>query len=209
MTAPRETHVGTLITLIKYIVFTENRGLVLSSKEWWSSEHKFKINGWSDSDDATNPNDCRSISGGRVFMNGARIAFCSVTQKFVTLSMTEAEITSIVMVAQDMLYVYQLLELLELKVELPMILEMDTSGAVDIAESWSIGGRTHHVDVCNYFLCELKDQGLFIIWHTPCNRNDVDIFTMNVTLAVFNCHVPLYGGSDEYVPVTSIELSFK
>jgi hypothetical protein len=137
----------------------------------------------------------------RVFMNGARISYCSVTQKFVMLSMTEAEITSSMMATQDMLYVYQLLELLKLKVELPMILEMDISGAVDITNSWSVGGKTHHVDVRSYFLWELKDRGLFIIWHIPSNNIEVNIFTKNVTSALLNCHVPHYVGPNECVPV--------
>ena len=31
--------------------------------------------------------------------------------------------------------------------KLPMILEMDNKGAVDLASNWSIGGCTRHVDV--------------------------------------------------------------
>jgi hypothetical protein len=53
-----------------------------------------------------NPDDCRSISGERVFVNDVPISFCRVTQKFVILSVTEAKIAAGVMVAQDMLYVY-------------------------------------------------------------------------------------------------------
>ena len=128
-------------------------------KEVWSTEHKFKIHGRLDSDYATNPDDCRSISGGRVFVDNVPISFRSATQKFVMLSVTEAKIAAGVMVAQDMLYIYRSLESLKLKVELPMILEVDNSGAVDIANSWSVGGRTRHVDVQNYFLCKLKDKG--------------------------------------------------
>ena len=85
-------------------------------------------------------------------MNNVPISFCSITQKFVTLSVTEAKIPDGLMVAQDMLYVYRLLESVELEVELPMILKMDNSGAVDIVNSWSVGGRTRHIDVCNYIL---------------------------------------------------------
>ena len=51
--------------------------------------------------------------------------------------MTGAKIAAGVMVAQDMLYTYHLLESLKLEVELPMVLEMDNAGAVDIANSWS------------------------------------------------------------------------
>ena len=118
-----------------------------------------------------------------------------------TLSVTEAEIAAGVMVAQDMLYIYRLMESLELEVELPMVLEMDNSGAVDIANSWSVGGRTRHVDVRNYFLRELKDQGLLVIRHVSGESNDADIFTKNVTSAIFDRHIPKYVGHDEYLRV--------
>jgi hypothetical protein len=78
-------------------------------------------------------------------------------QNFVTLSETEAEIAAGVMVVQDMLHLYHLLDLLELRVELPMMLKLDNSGAVDIANSWSVDNRTRHVDERNYYLRELKD----------------------------------------------------
>ena len=68
-----------------------------------------------------------------------------------TLSVTEAESTAGVMTAQDMLYVYRLLLSLGLKVELPMLLKMDNNGAVDLANNWSVGGRTRHVNMRNFF----------------------------------------------------------
>ena len=111
------------------------------------------------------------------------------------LPVAEAEIAAGVMVSWYMLCIYHLLESLELKVELPMVLEMDNSRAVDSANSWSVGGRTCHMDVPNYLLHELKDQGLLVIKHILGNSNDMDIFTKNVTSAMFNRHVPLYVGS--------------
>ena len=113
--------------------------------------------------------------------------------------MTEAEIAAGVMVAQDMLYICRVLESLELEVELPMVLKMNNSGAVDKANSSSVGCRMRHVDVRNYFLRELKDQGLLVIRHITGESNHADIFTKNVTSAVFNRHVPLYMGNDKYV----------
>ena len=134
-----------------------------------------------------------------MFVNSTPISFRSVTQKFVTLSVTEAEIAAGVMVAQDMLYMYCLLESLKLKVELPMMLEMDNSGTVHIGNSWSMRGRTHHVDVHNYFLCKLKDQGLLVIRHIAGELNDADIFPKNVMSAVLNRHIPLYVADDQYL----------
>jgi hypothetical protein len=94
----------------------------------------------------------RSISSGRVFVNGAPVSFWSAMQKIDTLLVTEAKIAVGVMVVHDMLYVYHLLESLDLSVKMPMVLEMDKSGAVDIANSWSVGDRTRHVDIHNYYL---------------------------------------------------------
>ena len=53
------------------------------------------------------------------------------------LSVTEAETVAGVQCVQDMLYVKRLLESMGLLVELPMILEIDNSGAVDLANNWS------------------------------------------------------------------------
>ncbi len=73
--------------------------------------------------------------------------FKSSTQKSVALSVCEAEQTTGVLCAQDMMYVRNVLESMGLKAKLPMALEMDNKGAVNLANNWSIGGRTRHVDV--------------------------------------------------------------
>ena len=78
--------------------------------------------------------------------------FKSSTQKSVALSVCEAKQTAGVLCAQDMLYVRHILKSIGLKVKLPMILEMDNMGAVDLANNWSVGGRTRHVDVRQCFL---------------------------------------------------------
>jgi hypothetical protein len=53
--------------------------------------------------------------------------------------------------AKDMLYAMRVIESLGLKVEKPMILEIDNKGAVDIANNWSVGGRTRHINTRFYF----------------------------------------------------------
>ena len=131
MAAQREAHGKALQIIMRYVVATKNRGLVLSPDALWdgSKTFKLKIHGRSDSDYAGNTDDRKRISGGRVFVNNAPVSFRSNTQKMVTLSVTEAEGAAGVMVAQDMLYVYQLLQSLGLEVELPMILDGQQGGS--------------------------------------------------------------------------------
>ena len=77
-----------------------------------------------------------------MFVNQSPVVMISATQKFVTLSMTEAEGTSGVTTSQDMMYMYRTLTYVGLSVDFPMVLEMDNQGAVDLAKNWSVGGRT-------------------------------------------------------------------
>ena len=103
-----------------------------------------------------------------------------------------------VMVAQDMLYVYRLLDSIGLSVELPMLLEMENKGAVNVANSWSMGRGTHH-NVRNHFSRELKDEGLIVVKHVSGDENDADIFTKNTAAPVFNRHIRKFVDIDKYM----------
>ena len=147
---PTEAHWEAMCECIRYVRATPTRGLLLKPSGSWDGkdrEFKFKIRGRSDSNYATDPDSRRSITGTVVYLNDSPIAFSSVTQKHVTLSVTEAELAAVVAMVQDMMYIYRVVNSMGLKVELPMLAEMDNSGGQDLANSWSVGGRTRHVDV--------------------------------------------------------------
>ena len=104
----------------------------------------------------------------------------SAMQKTVALSVTEAELMSGVTCAQDMLYTMRILESLELRVEQPMILEIDNSAAVDIANDWSISARTRHVDTRLHFLRDMKEMNIIKTIWTSGKINEADMFTKNL-----------------------------
>ena len=86
----------------------------------------------------------------------------STTQKDVTLSVTKEESAAAVTCAQDMIYAKHIIESLELDVEFPMVLEIDNRGAVDLINSWSVGGRRRHTAVRLNYLCKLKEQEVMV-----------------------------------------------
>jgi hypothetical protein len=161
MHAPREVH--------WYMYGTLYRGLSLRPVRLWdgSEGYEFVISGRSNLNYAANVDDRHSVTGCRTQLEGAPIMQRSATQRHVTLSVTEAESAARVTEAQDMVYWHNVLMFIGLKVKLPVVLEMDNKGAVDLANSLSVGGRTRHVDVCMHYLCELKDQGMIVIKHIP------------------------------------------
>ena len=154
------------------------------------------IHGRSDSNYATDPESRRSITGTVVYLNDAPIAFSSVTQKHVTLSVTEAELATVVTMVQDMMYVYRVITSMGLQADLPMIAEMDNSGARDLANSWSVGGWTRHVDVRMFYLHELKEEGMVVFKYVPGPENEADIFTKNVNAGSLHRHSAKLCGND-------------
>ena len=85
--------------------------------------------------------------GYMVFLKDAPVMHRRAMQKTVALLSCKAELNAAVLCVQDMLYAKNLIELIGLKVKLPMKLEINNKGAVDLINSFSVGGCTHHIDV--------------------------------------------------------------
>jgi hypothetical protein len=79
-----------------------------------------------------------------------------------------------------MIYGKNLLELIGLKVQLPMLLEMDNKRAVDLINSFSVGRCTHHIVVKQCFLRELKEAKQLIVNWIPGSENNADMLTKNL-----------------------------
>jgi hypothetical protein len=125
--------------------------------------------------------------------------FKSSTERTVPLSTTEAETYAGVICMQDMLYMKNVLESLGLKVKLLMVLEMDNQGTVYLANNWSIGCRTRHIDVQSVLLQELKEAaGILVIKWIAGTTNEADIFTKNLDGPTFQRYTKIFTGGTDY-----------
>jgi len=77
-----------------------------------------------------------------------------------------------------------------------MILEIDNKGAVDMANNWSVGGRTNHMDVRYLWLRELKEQGLVRVIWMSVESNNADLFINNLPGPTFHKHAVKFVGED-------------
>ena len=87
---------------------------------------------------------------------------------------------------------------LGLKVKLPMILEIDNSGAIDLANSWSAGGRTRHMETKMFFLRDLKEDGILETKWLKGTENPVDMFTKNLGGHAYNKCAKSFVDEDKY-----------
>ena len=97
MKEPRQVHFDAMLRVMKYCIDTPNRGLTLKPEGEWngSRDYLFEISSKSDSDYAKCPTTRKSITGFRVFLNGAPVMFKSATQKRAATSVCEAELCGI------------------------------------------------------------------------------------------------------------------
>ena len=197
MSAVTSEHIDAMHRVMAYCVATPLRGWQLKPVREWDGKDKtfeFRLSGRSDSDYGACKVTRRSVSGTTTYLEGAPIAVKSSMQKTVALSVTEAELMAAVSCAQDMLYAKRILESMGLKVALPMKLEIDNKGAVDLINNWSVGGRTRHVETRQLFLRGLKEQGIFQITWVSGDDNEADLFTKNLPGPLFNKHRVMFNG---------------
>ena len=180
---------------MKYCVDTKERGWTFKPERSWDGKKGFEfvITGYSDSNYAACTETRKSVTGYCVKLEGTPVIVKCASQKIMTLSVTEAELFAAVQCVQDMLYTARkILESIELKVLLPMVLHVDNKGAVDLINSWSVGGRTRHIETRQWFLRELKEQGIVKVKWIKGDDNEADLFTKNLPKPVFDKHAKKY-----------------
>ena len=138
------------------------------------------------------------MTGYAVFLEGVVVAVKSGMQRIVALSSAEAEVIAVIQCVQEMLYIKKVIESMKLTVDLPMLIECDNKGAVDLVNGWAVGGNSKHIDVRLNFLRELKESGVIRISWVATGEQVGDLHTKNLERKSFERHAKVHVGVDEY-----------
>ena len=94
MSKSDDKHMADMKQVMSYCLATPNRGWTLKPTRKWDGNPKFefKVRGKSDLNSATNPTNCRSITGKVTYLEDAPVVIASKQQEGVTLSITEAKL---------------------------------------------------------------------------------------------------------------------
>ena len=128
---------------------------------------------------------------------------------FVHMAPTEnkSEMLDWVVLLVTMVFHYWILKVLQrferyydkkFKVQLSMI-EVDNKGAKDVSNNWSVGGRLRHIDVRQFFLRDLKEDGMVVLKWISTDNNSTDMFTKNLHGPAFEKDATVLVGKDEYM----------
>ena len=116
------------------------------------------------------------MSGYVLYVKGVSVCWKSKTQRSVTLSSTEAEWIALLEATKEIVFVLQLLESLEIKVNLPITVRVDNTGAIFMSKNINTTSGTKHIDVRIKYANEYCKEGVVKIIFVESANNNADIF---------------------------------
>jgi hypothetical protein len=199
MDGATDIHLKAMQRVMEFVSATKQHQLTIFPK----FKERHNIQGFSDSNFASDKDTRRSVTGFAIFYAGTLVSWKSKAQQCVTLSTTEAEYVAASQCANEMEFVRLVLQSVGETVNLPMKLRVDNTGAIDLMKNWSTNGRSKHIDVRFHYLRELVEQGMLQVDFVKSEDNTADIFTKNLASELFGKHSKGLGMQANNVAVAS------
>ena len=113
-------------------------------------------------------------------MRGVPICWRSKAQKTITLSSAEAEWIALSEATKEIIFVLQLFEEMKIKIELPIVVNVDNMGAIFMSKNINTSSRSKHIDVRTKYVNEYVEDGKLKIIYVKTEDNDSDLYTKNL-----------------------------
>ena len=178
-------HWKALTRTIKYVIDTKNYALKIQPTQKYQNFH---LEGISDSEYAGDKDTRISVYGYVVYFCGSPIAWKSKSGRSVTLSSTEAEYFAVSEITKEIMFIKQVIESMNIKLNYPIIIKCDNVGAIYLANNHTTGQRTKHIDIRTHFVRQYIEDGIIKIVFVKSEENDADIYTKNTTEELFKIH---------------------
>jgi hypothetical protein len=176
------SHWKALMRTIQYVLKTESIGLKIRPRK---PNGSFVLEAVSDSDYAGDKDTRISVYGYVIYFCGVPVSWKSKSGKSVTLSSTEAEYFAISECAKELIFIKNVMESMGIKIQLPIEIKVDNVGAIYLANNYTTGQRTKHIDVRVHFFRQYIEEGILKIVFVRSEDNDADIMTKNTTEEIF------------------------
>lgn len=170
------THYKYALRVLKYLYLTKD--LKLTYKK---NEKTDILDCFVDADWAGDSIDRKSTSGYIIRLFGNVIFWKSRKQGSVTKSSTSAEYVALSEAVSEITFVKDILENFDLKIEKPIKMYEDNSGALNIAKYGNFTKNSKFIEVHYHFVNENYMKGVIDIIKVDSEQNIADIFTKSVS----------------------------
>ena len=138
-----------------------------------------KLEALSDSDFANDKDTRYSVYGYIIYFCDIPVVWKSKSMKSVVLSTTDTEYVAVSEVVKEIKVLYQMLRSIEIKLPLPINVQVDNLGAIWLANNSSESEKTKHVDLRAHFVRDMIKDQVIEINFVKSAENDSDIMTKN------------------------------
>ncbi|KAJ9566731.1 hypothetical protein OSB04_002697 [Centaurea solstitialis] len=167
---PRESHLGAVKRILKYLKGTPNFGL------WYPKDSGFELTAFTDSDHAGCKLNRKSTSGACQFLGDKLVSWSSRKQNCVSLSTAEAEYVAAACCCSQVLWMkIQLADYGYTMHRIPIY--CDSSSAIQIAANPVQHSRTKHIDIRYHFIKDHVEKGNVELFFVESERQIADLFT--------------------------------
>jgi hypothetical protein len=162
--------------IIRYIKGTINYVLTLGGSNE-NRNQRITLQGSSDADWASDPNDRRSTSGYIFLINKHTISWQSRKQQSVATSSTEAEYQALASATSESLWLRTLLSELNFKQTHPTNIQQDNKSTIALAYNPINHRRTKHIDVAHHFIRDCINKNEIELQYCQTEEMLADIMT--------------------------------
>ena len=182
-------HIKQAKRVLAYLKSTKEYGIKIQKEPNFDMNKPIKLVMYSDFDWARDKIKRRSVTGFVGYFMGSPIVTQSHYQPTIAQSSCEAEYMAMSSALKEILHFINLFEEIKiLKLETPVVIHVDNTGAIDIATTLSCNKRTKHIDVRHHFIRDNYEKGIIAPMHIPTEKNIADIFTKPLGEALFLKH---------------------
>ena len=184
-TAPRAIHWKAAYGILEYFIGTSEYGIIF--QRWTLSSISLEV--FADSDYASKATDRRSILDRVLMCRGASVCWFSRTQKYVTLSTSEAEYVALGGAVKELLFLRHIWRLMLPSRVMPCFpFFEDNQGDVQLAQNPVANSKSKHIDVRHRFLRELVRQRDIKAVQVPSEFQRAGILTKALAYDLFALH---------------------
>ena len=179
---PTTKHWNYVKHILKYVKSTLETGIIYKKCK------SLTIETFSDSDFASDTEQCKSTTGNITLINGSPISWNSNKQSTIALSTTEAETIALTSAVRNALYLNKIFSDLKLNVKLPLKIFGDNNAANSIVSNNINSNRTKHMTVKYAFIKSLIDSKQIQIHRVDSAENRADILTKALPKVAISIH---------------------